>query len=273
MTMDHVITMGLNAFDKFTVMKPTHVIITGASSGIGRACAEAFAALGADLSLWARRHDRLQEVAEALTREHGINVHTAAVDVRDLAAVRATVDALPDAFRAPDVLVNNAGLSRGLLPLQEGLIDDWEEMIDTNIKGLLYVTRSVLPHMIARSTGLVVNIASIAGIQPYRGGNVYGATKAAVKMISDSLQIDVNGTGVRICNIDPGLVETEFSEVRFHGDADRAAGVYKGYQPLTGADIADCVVFAATRPAHVSIQDILITPTAQANVGLIDKRL
>lgn len=265
--------MGLNAFDKFTVMKPTHVIITGASSGIGRACAEAFASLGANLSLWARRNDRLQELADSLVQQHGIEVHTATVDVRDLSAVRTTVESLPAAFRAPDVLVNNAGLSRGLLPLQEGLIDDWEEMIDTNIKGLLYVTRSVLPHMIARSTGLVVNIASIAGIQPYRGGNVYGATKAAVKMISDSLQIDVNGTGVRICNIDPGLVETEFSEIRFHGDTERAAGVYKGYTPLTGSDIAECVVFAATRPAHVSIQDILITPTAQANVGLIDKRL
>jgi NADP-dependent 3-hydroxy acid dehydrogenase YdfG len=271
--MDHEITMGLNAFDKFTAMKPTHVIVTGASSGIGRACAEAFASLGANLSLWARRNDRLQELADSLTQQYGVSVHTAAVDVRDLDAVRSTVESLPEPLRAPDVLVNNAGLSRGLLPLQEGLVEDWEEMIDTNIKGLLYVTRSVLPHMIARSTGLVVNIASIAGIQPYRGGNVYGATKAAVKMISDSLQIDVNGTGVRICNIDPGLVETEFSEVRFHGDSERAAGVYKGYQPLTGADIAECVVFAATRPAHVSVQDILITPTAQANVGLIDKRL
>lgn len=265
--------MGVYPFDKFTPMNPSHVIITGASSGIGRACAEAFAEIGCHLSLWARRQDRLADLAAQLTSSHGIHVHTAVVDVRDLVAVRRTVAELPAPFQAPDVLVNNAGLSRGLVPLQEGRIDDWEEMIDTNIKGLLYVTRSLLPNMIERGSGLVVNIASIAGIQPYRGGNVYGATKAAVKMISDSLQIDVNGTGVRICNIDPGLVETEFSEVRFHGDAERAATVYKGYQPLSGRDIADCVIFAATRPAHVSIQDILITPTAQASVNLTDKRL
>ncbi|MBU3699300.1 MAG: SDR family NAD(P)-dependent oxidoreductase [Candidatus Kapabacteria bacterium] len=254
-------------------MNPSHVIITGASSGIGRACAHAFAELGSNLSLWARRQDRLQELAEELTSRHGITVHTATVDVRHLAEVRSAVASLPAPFQSPDVLVNNAGLSRGLVPLQEGEIQDWEEMIDTNIKGLLYVTRSILPNMVNRATGLIVNIASIAGIQPYRGGNVYGATKAAVKMLSDSLQIDVNGTGVRICNIDPGLVETEFSQVRFHGDTDRAATVYKGYQPLSGRDIADCVIFAATRPAHVSIQDILITPTAQASVNLTDKRL
>jgi serine 3-dehydrogenase len=265
--------MGLYPFDKFTAMKPSHVIITGASSGIGWACAEAFAELGTNLSLWARRHDRLQELGRQLEDRHGIAVHTSSVDVRHLDEVRAAVGALPAPFQSPDVLVNNAGLSRGLAPLQDGVIEDWEEMIDTNIKGLLYVTRSLLPNMISRGSGIVVNIASIAGIQPYRGGNVYGATKAAVKMLSDSLQIDVNGTGVRICNIDPGLVETEFSEVRFHGDIDRAANVYKGYQPLTGRDIADCVVFAATRPAHVSIQDILITPTAQASVNLTDKRL
>jgi len=271
--MEHEITMGLNAFDKFTVMNPSHVTITGASSGIGRACAEAFAERGANLALWARRQDRLDEVAEQLVSRHGINVHCAAVDVRDRDAVARAAEAMPAPFRAPDVLVNNAGLSRGLNPLQDGVVQDWEEMIDTNIKGLLYVTRTILPHMINRGTGLVVNIASIAGIQPYRGGNVYGATKAAVKMLSDSLQIDVNGTGVRVCNIDPGLVETEFSEVRFHGDTERASGVYKGYQPLTGRDIADCVVFAATRPQHVSIQDILITPTAQASVNLVDKKL
>lgn len=265
--------MGLNAFDKFTVMNPTHVMITGASSGIGRACAEAFAERGANLALWARRRDRLDEVAQELVSKHGISVHCEAVDVRDRDAVTRAAEALPAPFHAPDVLVNNAGLSRGLNPLQDGVVQDWEEMIDTNIKGLLYVTRTILPHMINRGTGLVVNIASIAGIQPYRGGNVYGATKAAVKMLSDSLQIDVNGTGVRVCNIDPGLVETEFSEVRFHGDTVRAAGVYKGYEPLTGKDIADCVVFAATRPLHVSIQDILITPTAQASVNLVDKKL
>lgn len=261
------------AFDKFTTMKPTHVVITGASSGIGRACAEAFAEQGTHLALWARRRDRLEELAQILRQTHGVTVHSDVVDVRNLEDVERAVAALPAPFQAPDVLVNNAGLSRGLVPLQDGLVGDWEEMIDTNIKGLLYVTRTLLPAMIARGQGLVVNIASIAGIQPYKGGNVYGATKAAVKMISDSLQIDVNGTGVRVCNIDPGLVETEFSEVRFHGDRERAASVYLGYQPLTGRDIAECVLFAASRPPHVSIQDILITPTAQASVNLVDKRL
>jgi NADP-dependent 3-hydroxy acid dehydrogenase YdfG len=254
-------------------MKPTHVVITGASSGIGKACAELFAQQGVHMVLWARRSERLDELADRLKAEFGISVITQGVDVRDHDAVRAAVAELPAEFRAPDVLVNNAGLSRGLHPFHEGEPQDWEEMIDTNIKGLLYVTRAFLPSMVDASKGLIVNIASIAGRQAYRGGNVYGATKAAVKLFSDSLQIDLNGTGVRVCNIDPGLVETEFSEVRFRGDTSRAETVYKGYQPLTGHDVAECVLFAATRPPHVSIQDILITPTAQATVSIVDKKL
>lgn len=254
-------------------MNQSIVVITGASSGIGLATAHVFAAHGARLVLWARREERLQEVARELFEKYGTQSISRVVDVRSSAQVSAAVAALPQEFHAPDVLVNNAGLSRGLQPLQEGQIEDWEEMIDTNVKGLLYVTRSFLPGMVARGKGLVVNIASIAGVAAYRGGNVYSATKAAVKMISDSLQIDCNGTGVRICNIDPGLVETEFSEVRFRGDTQRAATVYQGYQPLTGHDVAECVFFAATRPPHVSIQDILITPTAQATSTVVHKDL
>lgn len=254
-------------------MKTSISVITGASSGIGQACAEVFARAGSDLVLWARRADRLTEIAEHLRATYNVVVTTQQVDVRDNNAVTAAVAALSTAEQTPDVLINNAGLSRGLDPLHEGLLTDWEEMIDTNIKGLLYVTRQFLPHMVARGRGTVINIASIAGRQPYRGGNVYSATKAAVKMLSDSLQIDVNGTGVRVCNIDPGLVETAFSDVRFHGDTQRALSVYKGYQPLTGIDIAECALFAASRPQHVSIQDILITPAAQATTTLVYKEL
>lgn len=252
-------------------MNQSIVVITGASSGIGHACAEVFAETGAQLVLWARRGDKLQHIATQLQEQYAVAVLCQTVDVRDSAAVRQAVANLPESHRSPDILINNAGLSRGLNTLQDGVEQDWEEMIDTNVKGLLYVTRSFLPGMIQKGSGLVVNISSIAARQAYRGGNVYSATKAATKMISDSLQIDLNGTGVRACNIDPGLVETEFSEVRFRGDAVRAANVYKGYQPLTGRDVAECALFAATRPPHVSIQDILITPMAQATATIVQK--
>ncbi|MBC8124767.1 MAG: SDR family NAD(P)-dependent oxidoreductase [Candidatus Kapabacteria bacterium] len=252
-------------------MNESIVVITGASSGIGSSCAEVFAEAGAQLVLWARREEKLHHLASQLEKRYAVPVLCQTVDVRDSDAVRQAVAALPESHRSPNILINNAGLSRGLHPLHEGMEEDWEEMIDTNIKGLLYVTRAFLPGMVESGKGLVVNISSIAGRQAYRGGNVYSATKAATKMISDSLQIDLNGTGVRVCNIDPGLVETEFSDVRFRGDSDRAANVYKGYQPLTGRDIAECVFFAATRPPHVSIQDILITPTAQATATLVQK--
>jgi len=264
---------GQFAFGKFRVMKPEHAVITGASSGIGRACAELFAQNGSNLVLWARRTEKLSDVAEELRNTFGTQILTQTVDVRDHAAVQDAVSHLPEAYQHPDVLVNNAGLSRGLHRFHQGERLDWEEMIDTNIKGLLYVTRAFLPHMVKSGKGLVVNISSIAGRQAYLGGNVYSATKAAVKLFSDSLQIDLNGTGVRVCNVDPGLVETEFSEVRFRGDTSRAGPVYQGYQPLTGADIAECIYFAATRPAHVSVQDILITPTAQATVSIVDKKM
>lgn len=254
-------------------MKHSTVLITGASAGIGEACAEVFAEQGARLILWARRAERLEALGKRLHAEHGTEVITEVVDVRDRAAVELAVQMIPEAWSTIDVLVNNAGLSRGLSPFHEGDHQDWEEMVDTNIKGLVYVSRAVIPGMVQRGRGTVVNIASIAGRQAYRGGNVYGATKAAVKMLSDSWQIDLNGTGVRVTNIDPGLVETEFSEVRFRGDTDRAATVYKGYTPLSGRDIADVVLFAATRPPHVSLQDILITPVDQATVSIVHKQL
>lgn len=243
------------------------ILITGATSGIGEACARVFASHGWDVVLWARRVDRLDTLRRTLANEHGVQVQTAVVDVRDPDAVAAAAAALPPI----DVLVNNAGLSRGLEPIHEGVLSKWEEMIDTNVKGLLYVSRAVLPGMVERGTGMIVNIASIAGRQAYRGGNVYGATKSAVKMLSDSMQIDLNGTGVRVCNVDPGLVETEFSQVRFDGDTQRAASVYNGMTPLSGADVAEVVYFVATRPAHVSIQDVLLTPTDQATVSIVHR--
>jgi NADP-dependent 3-hydroxy acid dehydrogenase YdfG len=261
---------------KFRSIKDIHmtsstVFITGASSGIGMACAAAFAETGARLLLWARRADRLEELAAALRESHGADVYTQVVDVRDREAVEQAIGDLPAPWQTIDVLVNNAGLSRGLEPIHEGRYDNWDEMLDTNVKGLLNVTRTILPAMVGRAQGTIINIASIAGLQPYRGGNVYSASKAAVRMLSQSMQIDLNGTGIRVCNIDPGLVETEFSEVRFRGDKDRAATVYKGYTPLHANDIADAVLWAATRPQHVSIQDMLITPTDQATTTVVHK--
>lgn len=252
------------------------VLITGASSGIGEACADVFARNGHKLILWARRLDRMNtfiQESHITQSQHGA-IHVQCVDVRDRVAVRQAIDMwLTQEYTDHiDVLINNAGLSRGLAPFHEGTYEDWDEMIDTNIKGLINVSREIIPMMVERGVGTVVNIASIAGRQAYRGGNVYSATKAAVKMLSESLQIDLNGTGVRVCNIDPGLVATEFSEVRFRGDTERAANVYKGYTPLSAADVADVVHYVATRPKHVAIQDVLITPADQATVTIVSKR-
>lgn len=254
------------------LLKGSSVLITGASSGIGKACAQVFAGQGARLVLWSRRASRLEELRAELTQS-GTDVFVQTVDVRDREAVNEAASAFASFADNVDILINNAGLSRGIEPLHEGIHENWEEMIDTNIKGLLYVTRAITPGMVSRGSGLVINIASIAGFQAYRGGNVYSATKAAVRMLSQSMQIDLNGTGVRTCNIDPGLVETEFSVVRFRGDAERASTVYKGYTPLTGRDVAEAALFAATRPPHVSIQDILITPTDQASATVVNKQL
>ena len=243
------------------------VLITGASSGIGRACAEAFGAAGCRLLLAARRQERLDELAEALNRRHGTEALTAALDVRDGDAVESWVSGLPEEWTHIDILVNNAGLSRGLEPLYEGDIADWEEMIDTNVKGLLYVTRAVLPGMVTRKSGHVINIGSIAGHEVYPGGNVYCASKHAVTALNRGLSIDTLGTGVRVSSVDPGLVETEFSVVRFHGDGERADGVYKGLDPLTPEDVAESVLFCATRPKNANVREMILMAGAQASAG------
>jgi len=240
------------------------VLITGASSGIGWACAQQFAAAGAKLILVARRFDRLQQLATQLQEQHQTITHLIQLDVRDRQHVHNLLNNLPTPWSEVEILVNNAGLSRGLEKLHEGAIDDWEEMIDANLKGLLYVTRAILPGMVARNCGHVINIGSIAGRHAYPNGNVYCASKAAVRAITQGLKQDLLGTAVRVSEIDPGLVETEFSDVRFHGNRDRAATVYQGLTPLTGQDIAELILFCATRPAHVNLSEILVVPTAQA---------
>jgi serine 3-dehydrogenase len=241
-----------------------NVLVTGASSGIGRACAEAFAASGCRLMLVARREDRLDALAAVLRDRHGIEVLTRAVDVRDREAVAAWVEGLAGDWRDIDVLVNNAGLARGLSPLHEGHIEDWEEMIDTNLKGLLYVTRAVLRGMVARGSGHVINIGSVAGHEVYHGGNVYCASKHAVTALNRALGIDTLGTGVRVSSVDPGMVETEFSLVRFHGDAERAGDVYRGFEALRAEDVAEAVVFCATRPPNANVREMVLMPSAQA---------
>jgi serine 3-dehydrogenase len=248
------------------MLKSRLVLITGASAGIGEACAEAFAREGARLVLAARREPRLTALAARLLAKHGADCHLLTLDVRDRLAVNAAIKNLPAAWQEIDVLVNNAGLSRGLDKLQEGDFQDWEEMIDTNVKGLLWVSRAVLPGMIARDRGHVINIGSVAGRQVYPGGNVYCATKHAVGALTQGLRIDLLGTMVKASSVDPGMVETEFSEVRFHGDTERAGRTYVNFPPLQAADIAEAVVFCATRPPHVNIQDMLIMPQDQAAV-------
>ena len=248
------------------------VFITGASSGIGAACAHRFAAEGARLLLAARRLDRLQSMKAALLKEGAAALHVFALDVRQQQQVAAAIGALPVEWQSIDILVNNAGLSRGLEKLYEGKIEDWEEMIDTNVKGLLYVTRAVTPGMVQRGCGHVVSIGSTAGHVTYPGGAVYCATKAAENRISEGLRQDLLGTPVRVTSIDPGMVETEFSMVRFHNDKDRAAKVYRGLTPLTPDDVADAVVWATSRPAHVNIAEMLLTSVDQANSLLFHRK-
>jgi NADP-dependent 3-hydroxy acid dehydrogenase YdfG len=247
------------------------VFVTGASSGIGAATTLAFAAEGARMLVAARRADKLAEVASAAIERGAEAVHTISLDVRDREAVQQAIGALPAEWAAIDVLVNNAGLSRGLEKLYQGQIDDWEEMIDTNIKGLLYVTRAVVPGMVERGRGHVLNLGSTAGEMTYPGGAVYCATKAAERAINDGLREDLLGTPVRVTTVDPGMVETDFSLVRFHGDQERAAKVYKGIQPLTPEDIAEVIIWAASRPAHVNIARVLLTSVQQANSLLLHR--
>jgi len=240
-------------------------LITGASSGIGQACAHALARAGCGLIVAARRQERLQALVEDLHCQFDLPVHPLPLDVRDPQAVATAIANLPGDWQAIDILINNAGLSRGLNPLQSGSIQDWEEMIDTNLKGLLYVTRAVLPGMLARQQGYIVNLGSIAGHMTYPNGNVFCATKAAVRALSEGLKMDVLGTPIRVTSVDPGLVETEFSQVRFHGDQAQAAQVYQRLTPLRSEDIAETIVFCLTRPAHVNINQIILMPTQQAS--------
>ena len=246
-------------------------LITGATSGIGAACARKFAGAGYRVILTGRRAGQLAVMAGELEKEFGVEVLTLCFDVRDRDAVKRALDSLPAAWREIDVLVNNAGLALGLEPEYAGDFEDWETMIDTNVKGLLYMTRLVVPGMVERMRGHVINIGSVAGDAAYAGGAVYCATKAAVKALSDGLRIDLAHTPVRVTNLKPGLVETNFSNVRFHGDMERAAKVYQGIQPLTGDDIADVALYAAQAPAHVQIAEVLILATHQASGSVISR--
>jgi NADP-dependent 3-hydroxy acid dehydrogenase YdfG len=254
-----------------STLQGKRALITGASAGFGAACAHAFAAAGADLELWARRTDRLDDVQKAVAATHRVDIHTRAIDVRDRAAVQEAIQETVAAGRHIDILVNNAGLAAGFDPIHEGDYDDWDAMIDTNIKGLLNVTREVLPHMVARNAGHVINIGSVAGWIPYPKGNVYSATKFAVRGLTDSINIDMFGTNVRVCSVDPGAAETEFSLVRFHGDEERAGKVYDGFKPLTAEDVADAVLYVATAPPHVNITSLVMLPTAQRNPYMIHR--
>ena len=248
------------------------ILITGASSGIGAACARRFAAEGAHLILWARRRDRLDALAGELAKAHGIKVRVDQVDVRDRAAVDASARTALAAGPAPDVLINNAGLASGLSLVQDGDLEDWDRMIDTNLKGLLFVTRALLPAMIARGRGHVVNIGSTAGHQVYQKGNVYNATKFAVKALTEGINLDVAGTPIRVSSVDPGFVETEFSLVRFHGDAARAKTTYQGFRALSADDVADTISYVVNLPEHVNILDLILVPSAQRSVHLVDRK-
>jgi len=247
-------------------------LVTGASAGIGLACARRFAADGAHLVLWARRADRLEPEAEALRHAHGVTVRTATVDVRDRSAVERAAQALVDGGSVPDILLNNAGLAAGFDKLQDGDPEDWDRMIDTNVKGLLYVSRAILPHMVRLGRGHVVNLGSLAGHQTYPKGNVYAATKYAVRALTEGMHLDLVGTPVRVSSVDPGLVETEFSVVRFHGDAARAKQVYQGMQPLTADDVAEVVSYVVNLPEHINVLDLVLMPTAQRSTQVVHRQ-
>jgi 3-hydroxy acid dehydrogenase/malonic semialdehyde reductase len=247
---------------------PITVFVSGASSGIGAAIARRFAADGARLVLAARRLDRL----EALATELAVPVHLTQLDVRDRAAVAAAVAGLPEGFAAVDVLVNNAGGAIGLEPAHEADLDDWETMVDTNCKGLMYLTRALLPGMVARDRGHVINLGSVAGTYPYPGGNVYGATKAFVEQLSLNLRADLVGKRIRVTSIEPGMVETEFSLVRFKGDEARAQAVYQGFPPLRAEDVAEAVHWCATLPEHVNINRLELMSVMQSFAGFAVKR-
>lgn len=246
-------------------------LITGATSGIGAACAHLFAAQGYHLILVARRQDKLEDVGKRLIDKYAVEVKTVVADVRDQEDLSYKLEGLPLSLKKVNVLINNAGLSQGLDPIDKGNINDWDTMIDTNVKGLLYVTKIVSNWMIAQKGGHIINIGSIAGQEVYPNGNVYCATKHAVDALNKGMRIDLLPHGIRVTAINPGMVETEFSVVRFKGDEGRAKKVYDGFEPLVANDIAEAIWFAVSRPAHVNINDMLIMPTAQAAATIINK--
>jgi NADP-dependent 3-hydroxy acid dehydrogenase YdfG len=245
--------------------------ITGATSGIGKATAQLFAKNNINLVLCGRRNERLQELQEQLSKQ--VQVHTLCFDVRDREAVSNAINSLPEAFSNINILVNNAGNAHGLDFIQEGSIDDWDAMLDINVKGLLYVSKAIIPKMIKQGGGHIINIGSTAGKEVYPKGNVYCASKHAVDAINQGMRLDLNEHGIKVGAVNPGLVETEFSNVRFKGDNTRADNVYKGYEPLKPEDIADIIYFAVTRPPHVNIADLVVMPTAQASSTVVNKKL
>ncbi|MBL4647573.1 MAG: SDR family oxidoreductase [Gammaproteobacteria bacterium] len=253
-------------------LKDKTVLITGASSGIGEACAQIFAEQGAHLILCARRTEKLTTLSQTLRQQYKINVYPITLDIRHANEVKKCIKQLPENWQTIDILINNAGLAAGMDKLYEGDIEDWEQMIDTNIKGLLYISRAVIPLMVARNSGHVINIGSISGHEVYAGGAVYCATKFAVNAINKALKLDLHGTPIRVSSIDPGMIETEFSLVRFKHDANKAKSIYQGFTPLAAMDIADAVYYCASRPAHVNIQEMLVLPTAQSATGHIARK-
>lgn len=246
-------------------------LITGATSGIGKATARILAQNNYNLILCGRREDRLVALQKELSEF--TEIHTLCFDVRDKKAVFESIDSLPEAFSKIDVLINNAGNAHGLDPIQNGNLDDWEAMIDINVKGLLYVSKAIIPQMIEQKSGHIINIGSIAGKEVYPNGNVYCASKHAVDALNKSMQMDLNPFGIKVGAIHPGLVETEFSQVRFKGDVERAANTYKGMQPLTPEDIADIIHFVVSRPYHVNIADLIVFPAAQASATIVKREI
>lgn len=248
------------------------ILITGATAGIGEATAILMASKGHRLILVGRRKERLVKLADQLTKEYGIETLPITLDVRNREKVEIKLGMLPEEWSQIDLLVNNAGLASGLDPIQTGDIDDWETMVDTNIKGLLYVSRAIIPGMIRSGRGHIINIGSVAGREVYSNGNVYCATKHAVKALTEGMRMDLCGTNIRVGQIQPGAVNTEFSTVRFHGDRERAGAVYEGFKPLTAHDIAEAICYMAEAPAHVNIAELFILPTAQASATMICRR-
>ena len=248
-------------------------LITGATSGIGEACAKLLGEQGYDLILTGRRTERLVSLKKEISETSDIRIELLTFDVRNKGEAENSLHALPEEWRAVDVLINNAGLSLGLDPIHEGNTSDWETMIDTNIKGLLYVSRVVSNWMVKRQQGHIINLGSIAGKETYQNGNVYCATKHAVDSLNKAMRIDLLPYGIRVTGIHPGAVETEFSEVRFKGNSERAKKVYEGFEPLKAADIAETIWFAISRPAHVTINDLIIMPTAQASTSHLERKL